>query len=57
MNWRKIEQAILTYASAMGIREDHIDRSPDDTTIDIRAPVNISELARAIDKAITVRVD
>ena len=56
MNWKAIEQAILAYANHR-IKMTMVPDGSGDTIVEVRQDVNISELARAIDKAITVKVD
>ena len=56
MNWKAIEKAIRRYAKDHEI-ETYYDQPHGDMVANVDRTVNISELARAIDKAITVKVD
>jgi len=55
MNWREIEQAIRAYA--MDHDADLGATPKGDVIVHVREPVNISELARAIERAVTVKGD
>ena len=60
MSLKTIEQAIVAHACHLGVRTGEIyhDRNKD-TIVELRDidEINVSELARAIQRAVTVRID